>query len=141
MGCDIHAHVEVKIDGQWKHWSNLNIRRCYELFAKMANVRNYEYDDERVEPIAEPRGLPLDMTDLTAMDANRWGCDGHSHSWLSGSEMKVVQKWIGELYPKCSDFWAVFGYVGGNYPWDYECEDCKIHPGWTDSRVVFWFDN
>ena len=140
MGCDIHAHVEVKIDGEWLHWSALDIRRCYELFAKMANVRNYEDDDGRIVPISEPRGIPADVTDLTKMDSDRWDSDAHSQSWLSAQEMEVAYNWIHSYYPRSTDFLGLFGYVFGNYPWDFDEEDLQP-ASVTDARLVFWFDN
>ena len=39
MGCDIHAHFEIKVDGEWLHYSQANINRNYRLFEKMAGVR------------------------------------------------------------------------------------------------------
>ena len=41
MGCDIHAHLEIKIDGKWLYYSPVNINRNYNVFAKTAGVRNY----------------------------------------------------------------------------------------------------
>jgi len=41
MGCDIHWHSEVKVDGVWHHHSNPRISRDYWLFALLAGVRNY----------------------------------------------------------------------------------------------------
>lgn len=63
MGCDIHLHTEVKINGVWHHMGAPSVPRNYRLFAKMAGVRGIE------TPIAEPRGLPGDATLLTRRDA------------------------------------------------------------------------
>jgi len=90
MGCDIHAHAEVRINGKWEHYSDLHIKRNYELFARMANVRNHG----DVEPISEPRGIPEDATFLTKFDFARWGIDAHSASWLSGVEIECLGDWI-----------------------------------------------
>jgi len=140
MGCDIHGHVEFKKDGVWHNWSTVDIDRNYYLFAKMAGVRNC-YDDP-IEPIAEPRGVPMDVSETVAMHINRWDCDGHSHSWLSKEEMKVVYDWVNEKWPDSrNQYWRLFGYLFGDYVWDVGDPDCGIPAEVTDARIVFWFDN
>lgn len=123
MGCDIHAHIEVKLDDKWEHYSHLYIERSYALFGKIAGVRSDEFD-----PVAEPRGLPEDMSVVTAFDAKLWEGDMHSTGWLTADEMEDVRKWyqqrVGYGYPG-----APFGYLFGNYFAEKEC------------RLVFWFDN
>ncbi len=54
MGCDIHCHIEIKVEGTWHHYSAPNVDRSYRLFARMAGVRN----TGGVKPIAPNRGLP-----------------------------------------------------------------------------------
>lgn len=39
MGCDIHLHQEVKINGEWHHYRLAEMPRNYEVFEKMAGVR------------------------------------------------------------------------------------------------------
>ena len=72
MGCDLHLHTEVKINGKLHHYGSHRPHRNYDLFAKMANVRNY---DEEIEPISLPKGLPEDITELTKYDAELLGED------------------------------------------------------------------
>jgi len=69
MGCDIHVHVEYKADGKWYHYNHPNVGRNYELFAKMAGVR----DQGNIGPIVQPRGLPDDVSFTTLFDSQRWG--------------------------------------------------------------------
>lgn len=134
MGCDVHLHIEVKLDGKWEHWGHPSIHRWYTLFGKMAGVR-----DESVVPIAEPRGLPKDATTITLFDSKNWGRDGHSHSWLSADEIE------NQLYPWFEDNMhgmdrypeTFFGYLCGN-GWDREN---MLALGLEDFRFVFWFDN
>lgn len=66
--------------------------RNYNLFAILANVRNgvgfagcdlgngFNY-------IAEPRGLPDDATENVVACSERWGVDGHSHSYFTVQEL------------------------------------------------------
>ncbi|MFI7675072.1 hypothetical protein [Actinophytocola sp. NPDC049390] len=91
MVCDIHTHVEQQdSDGTWRRvewpgaerhgsgpfdWSN------YGLFAFFAGVRNYS----AVPPLAEPRGLPADVS--SSLLAESRDTDFHSHSWLSVAEL------------------------------------------------------
>lgn len=91
MGCDIHCHVEVKFNDQWHHYTFLKIPRYYGLFAKMANVRNY---DNEVKPIAKPRGLPQDITEMSKFVFKQWEDDAHSSSYLTSKEVVDLFDWI-----------------------------------------------
>ena len=117
MGCDIHVHVEYKnnlftgydadnkpqYESKWicgdyfhknpyfgsgedeKEWSLVGLcdSRNYAMFSVLANVRNYG----KTEYIDEPRGLPKDVTEMVKEDADDWGVDGHSHSYLTLKEL------------------------------------------------------
>ncbi|KKK61066.1 hypothetical protein LCGC14_3018060, partial [marine sediment metagenome] len=96
MGCDIHAHIEIKVGGEWHHYSQPMVDRDYRLFTRMAGVRKSD-----VEPISAPRGLPQDITFTTRFDAEQhWGEDGHSHSWLSCKELAALVEWYDGLHDK-----------------------------------------
>ena len=144
MGCDIHGHIEIKFKGKWYHWGQLNIRRDYALFAKMAGVRNWW--DSGVDPIAKPKGFPKNSTDSTKLDRKYWGSDGHSDSWLSAKEMAVLSEWrvalAKERNPKeIYYFEDEFCYVFGN-SWDGFSKYPDDRPeGLQDARCIFWFDN
>ena len=88
MGCDIHCHAEVKINGKWEHYSTPQFERNYRIFEKMAGVRG---DEENA--ISAPKGLPEDCSVVTMLDSRRWGADGHSHSWLSADEIRQLSEW------------------------------------------------
>ena len=138
MGCGIHLHIEVKIEGDWHHYNHPDVDRYYKLFAKMAGVRNYE----EVVPISSPKGLPSDPTFSTLFDATQWGLDGHSHSYLGAEEVIELYQWI-DKEPKVINqgwFHDNFGWLFGNsfgsflkYSEDYPTE-------LEDFRFVFWFD-
>lgn len=107
MGCDIHMCVETKqsVNGSEK-WLNsdawmlnkyfgeegereykvkgLCTDRNYELFSALANVRN----DQGNPYICDPKGLPEDASPHTITEAESWGDDGHSHSYLTLAEIK-----------------------------------------------------
>lgn len=142
MGCDIHLHIEVKINGKWEHYGAPSINRNYSLFEKMAGVRG-----EQSEAIAPPRGLPEDINALTRFEADLIDSDAHSHSYLTASELSILAKWYATTgtgkhgMPNDIERDLVHCYFFGNSFagfWDYpdERED-----GVEDVRFVFWFDN
>lgn len=105
MGCDIHVRIECRDGmGNWHKVpfhtqydvdcpskyspveensilvDGLN-RRNYNFFAVLANVRNETWSD-RIPPIAEPRGLPSDLSGR-GVDAD--GCHmGSDYDWEFG---------------------------------------------------------
>lgn len=144
MGCDIHLHTEVKINGQWLHYSNPSIDRNYALFAKMADVRNWQTSE--IKPISYPKGLPDDCSFLTQLDSDKWDTDGHSHSWLSAAEIKVLFNFIDNREKEffANGAWRFerqnFGYCFGN-SWGHFYEEKEYFGLIEDIRFVFWFDN
>ena len=139
MGCDIHVHVEIKVAGKWEHYNHPRVGRWYELFARMADVRN----DGGVDPIARPRGMPDGCSVGTLVSCR--ADDGHSHSWLDALEIALLDKWVeaeageGSVCPFEDNFGYLFGnsFSGfltrgrdGGYPEEVE-----------DVRFVFWFDS
>ncbi len=111
MGCDIHLYVERKnANGEWEPikgrnpWYDYYSKykhsvpddipkevyedwiwegRHYSLFAVLANVRNYDM----ISPISHPKGLPKDVSDIVEDASHEWGCDGHSHSYVTLKEI------------------------------------------------------
>jgi hypothetical protein len=85
MGCDIHPFAEKRVDGRWQGIEDVFpfMRRDYLMFGFLADVRN----EHALPTIAQPRGLPQD---LSAHVEEQYGLsdDGaHSFSWLSVSEL------------------------------------------------------
>lgn len=116
MGCDIHSHVEKRVNGQWlaaDNWvkdppdwysegeeiplvvpfnEQIYGDRNYNLFAILANVRNGcgfagIKTGSGFNIISEPRGIPEDACEEYKLCAERYGIDGHSHSWLTLDEV------------------------------------------------------
>lgn len=140
MGCDIHMHIEVKLNGEWHHYGSPNTPRAYRLFEIMAGVRG---DDGKA--VSLPKGMPSDPSAMTNLCFDYDGADGHSHSWLSRDEIKeVYRRW--DVLIKESDVpnsrWEMdldhnyFGYAFSN-SW----EGNSFPKGVEDVRFVFWFDN
>lgn len=135
MGCDIHPHIEVKINGKWEHYSSPPIQRCYGLFAKICGVRN---NSERfITPIAEPRGLPPDISELTKICWDEDG--GHTPTWLTGEELELVI-FFHENYTESITHLKEWGYLNGN-GFDVKKYPESHSPKIEDCRLVCWFDN
>lgn len=109
MGCDIHLYVEVRgPDGRWqirddrgpapndevhtyedwKRWYDVCPPyiwqgRHYGLFAILAGVRNYS----GYVPVNQPRGVPAGASETYLQHVDRYGQDGHSHSWQTVAEL------------------------------------------------------
>lgn len=145
MACDIHLHIELKINDEWEHYAHPDITRWYELFGKMAGVR-----DESIEPISEPKGLPDNLSVITKINYDYWECDAHSMSWFNADEIGLLADWLTEKDIKAEGFSLdnyledsiLHTYLFGNSfaglnKWK---EDYKI-PGLQDVRFIFWFDN
>jgi hypothetical protein len=148
MGCDIHLHIEIKLNNKWEHYACPRIERWYQLFAKMAGVRNYV--ESGVIPISLPKGIPEDVTSITKYDYERWDTDGHSHSWLNLKEIAELEDWLNQMKegnnPNNGDLeWDILHcYLFGNSfaaLYKYPEETKKYNPEITDVRFVFWFDN
>lgn len=112
MGCDIHLYVERRVEGVWtpadmwkpsKHAEDegrlsLDYQdafyhdRNYDLFAILADVRNGHgvagvTTGLGFVPIAEPKGLPDDVSDVLKAESDYWDSDGHSHSWHTVADL------------------------------------------------------
>lgn len=78
-----------------KEWNNpFDVGRNYDLFAILANVRNgYGFagvdTGDGFNIIHAPKGVPEDATEPYRYQVNRWGADGHSHSWLTLAELEA----------------------------------------------------
>jgi hypothetical protein len=141
MGCDIHFHAEIKINGEWHHYNSPRVRRWYALFSKMANVRNGPVGgDNYDEPIDMPRGFPDDASVTTRCLYEFDGCDAHTPSWLTREEAVEVIQWFNDhtMDNRLNAEWDSFGYLFGN-GWN-DVEEPKPE-GYEDARWVFWFDN
>lgn len=125
MGCNIHGWVEVNTGDKWVATKELKDRdRNYKRFADLAGVRDYGEKSKAI-----PLGVPSDVSETAKYDIERWGSDGHSHSFLPLKEAAQIfldskhePRDYERQYPESAFF-------------DYEDEDV------TKARLVFWFDN
>lgn len=141
MGTDVTVHTEVfNIEtGRWEHFSIPTLPRNYLIFEKICGVRG-----EVSEAIAPPRGLPINVSDMTltcfSHDMKSYANPAHATpTWLSREEMKSLADFIeAEILPVDrkwaleTDYW---GYYFGN-PW----ESFEGPKQYVDFRFLFWFD-
>jgi hypothetical protein len=132
MGCDIHAHAEVKLNGKWHHYNLLNFGRNYDAFGWLANVR---CPPDNAGGLGDPRGVPDDISEVTKVDLDGWDQDAHSHSYITHEEITAFKAWWTVQWPEETPEWDMW--LGGNY---YSSFDPKESP-YEDLRFVFWFDN
>lgn len=108
MGCDIHLYTEsrrtINNEKKWINVDNWKLNpyydgidknekeyevnhayreRNYNLFAMLADVRNYS--NQKV--ISNAKGIPTDASEVVKTESNDYGDDGHSHSWLTMKEL------------------------------------------------------
>lgn len=168
MGCDIHAHIEIRLHGEsrWHHYSAPNIGRSYALFSRMAGVR----EKAGYPAIAEPRGFVPDPSIITEIHYADDGLDAHTPSWLHGWELQqIIDEFENrrhalneEVQRRAGEFRAqgitaevaaaragslsfhtmhdTFGWLFGN-GFDMRAYPDEYPDVLADVRIVFWFDN
>ena len=175
MGCDIHIYTERKRRINNKDvWVNADYfglnpyytGACYEkkfevikiygdrnysLFSMLANVRN----EIGQQFVCNPRGLPEDSSNFVKTESDSWGCDGHSHSYLTLKELKEFReknkttKYSGMMPPleaekvdsgEMPEYWC-----GGTNQkhyvyreWEYESDILKDLVDSLEKRKVEW---
>jgi hypothetical protein len=99
MGCDIHAGIEVYLDGKWMWygWSKHQGRQ-YDAFAILADVRNgvaFAGADtgDGFKPLSDPKGIPDGASEMYMEHVKRWGRDGHSHSYHTLEELRATPEY------------------------------------------------
>ena len=161
MGADIHVFVE-KFDEETKTWFMIKgdidgaEGRNYELFGALANVRTWDDDPNR-----EPKGLPEDVSLGVLDESNRWGVDGHSHSWdtltrflellkkytygfedAKIADLRVRQNNLSKEETTTLSKYNKFDYYAAEWAceWDSNVnEHVLTNP--EQYRVCYWFDN
>ena len=168
MGCDIHMHVEYKNTGRgdaiWRCGDYFKVDnplseaptlkriglyegRNYSLFAVLADVRNYNLMDY----VAEPKGLPDDVTDFVKREYQAWGSDAHSCSYFTLQELidfydehkpvdplgyDILKPIINKLKQRADELDLIW-----DFEWDNSFTRDVAYKKADNIRIVFWFDN
>ena len=143
MGCDIHGFVEVLHKGEWYAYDKIPLGvRNYALFGLIAGVRN---DD--VKPVSLPKDIPKDASEVVKLEVKHWGVDGHSHTWLSKTEMKKVYDYMEKIMHKehnkeRKELWLEWGMDSIAYQlYSYGGYFLGENKEYQDVRMIIWFDN
>lgn len=142
MGCNMHAHIEVKRFGKWGHYAAPHVVRDYKLFNLIAGVRADDIANPQL-PVCTHFELPEDMSIVsrTCLEQES-GFGAHHKGWLDADEIRELQRRLYDIYPdvqrtgidECDLEESIFHtYIAGNCIAD--------HQGFDDVRLVFWFDN
>ena len=163
MGCDIHVYREAKINGKYESldtwvdgdglgyldipYEHDNFQgRDYGLFTLLATVRGCS------EYSLDPKGIPEDCCDEVRAVIDGWGVDGHSHSYLTLTELKKLYvrayndydyesqlcNGLDSLYDLVKLFDGHIGPEGSILP---SGQGEGGSPNGEDARIVFFFDN
>ena len=158
MGCDIHVHVETKEHSRWWcfGYAELHLIRNYDMFAKMADVRN----NGRFKPISLPKGLPDDISITTQSNNLLYVVDvdaedektvekSRAEDWVNRGRSEWVMDKTYVTHPDWhSHSWLTFNEfrqcVDNTSSVDYRAllkllEAFEIEG--IETRLVFWFDN
>lgn len=90
--------------------------------------------------------MPPDPSEITGIECDLEGSDGHSHSYLTASEITELCNRMAEIkYPHENETpdleYRFVGYLGGNSWANFERGSASQPDQYEDVRFVFWFDN
>lgn len=135
MGCDMHAFMELKIDGRWECHSVIKPHRNYEMFAKLVGVRGNVED-----AMFELKPLPEDLSNVVKVYVKNWEQDMHSASWLNLEELQRFEEWFNER-EELRDSFNWFGREFCSLCGSIWSREKLAEHSIQDARLVFWFDN
>lgn len=101
--------------------------RSYNVFCALANVRAFHFTGDP-PCVSQPKGLPHDCCPEILAESDRYGSDGHSHSWNTLRELQdfdwssytpTTDEFLNEVIPKMK--------AASNNP--------------DHVRIVYFFDN
>lgn len=144
MGCNIHAHIEVKKDGQWHHFGQPNVERNYYVFSVIAGERISDCFLDGVFPVAHIHEIPSDISFVTrvCLEQDKIRYRIHNPGVLLAEDLPELQDCLYEARPSIERTGideldlehSIFRtYINGS--------TLAKHDGWDDLRIVFWFDN
>jgi hypothetical protein len=158
MGCDIHAHIEIRYKpktqtrykprtgaqtetearaevepNEWMYYAPIDFNRDYSLFASLAGVRGEG---------PEPKGLPEGITPMTRLHVDHWGSNGHDHSWADEKETTAaIERYLERFQHQYFETAIRLGDLFDN-PYHYFLEHRNEYPSYiVGFRMVYWFSN
>lgn len=101
--------------------------RNYNLFCALAGVRSFKFNDSPTS-VSEPKGLPVDCCREIKDESERYGSDGHSHSWLTLAELNSFD-------------WSPYGKTCDSFKQEVLPKLAQATDNPQHVRIVFFFDN
>lgn len=158
MACDIHSHVEVYKHHEWQqvegdifplpdftapyvegaiydYTDEPFFWRSYDLFAWLADVRNYA----QAPVLAQPRGLPTDISVAVRYESDIWGYNAHSHSYLTLTELLAADYEQAFMDHRANEITTLREFLGKNYFIVLDVLQ-TLSANTDEVRIVFWFD-
>lgn len=138
MGCDIHGHIEVELNGKWEHYNTLNIGRDYILFGVLSGVRSSETPLFHTLPT-----IPNNCSEITKKEYEYWENDAHSITVLSAQDFNKLVRHLKTNYPRLYDD----SYFEREFMRVTSVEYSIYAQAWLDEglyedmRYIFWYDN
>lgn len=155
MGCDIHVYKEKQVAGRWVTadewvaydygegdrgqevpWQKRFTDRNYQLFGLLSKGVRTSHPFSLA-----PRGLPFNPCPEIAAEAERWGCDGHSHSYIYLHELRDLAEFLKTQPIRITGMKDAEGLAAlqasidsGNPDWDLLFPYCgwTSQPGWVE---------
>lgn len=137
MGTNIDAHIEIKVNGVWHHYSIPEINRNYKMFSYLGG-------DFKGEVHFPSKGLPSDISIPTWIGYEDHRGDNKSPSWLSIEE---VSEWA-IAYPEITlrgtfqsdDGTYQLGFLYKNRLEGFVEHRSEYPAEIEDVRMVYWFN-
>ena len=141
MGQNIHAHIEVKHNDAWEHFSAPCVIRDYKLYRLMGS--NRDVAGLRTVIGVKP-GMPADASIITRrcleLDTDQYGKSiVNTAHVIDAAGIAALQDAYRNARPELSlpesdlEETIFHCYIAGN--------PIFAHDGFEDVRIVYWFDN
>ncbi|MBR6716666.1 MAG: hypothetical protein IKI83_09520 [Prevotella sp.] len=135
MATDIWIHIEHRSrkSGKFVYDFKPDSARVYALFGALAGTRG------SLNPIYDPRGLPIDASPEVIEEHDLFEEDAHTESWLTTGEFRECLDLMIKELSNNYDLKEIKTWLK-SYEWIYEYMKSSEDEG-EPSRIVFWFDN
>jgi len=148
VSIDLIVHIEIKMEGKWRHYTRAFPERNYGLYGLISkeyfNSKSDGLDSTKIRPLFPTRGIPENATYLTIKEHHKHGSDSHYPSWLDAEDLiKLRENYLKLVNPNASKFRILTelfqSYIFSGYliSWYEYPEDNFMDI--EDLRIVFWF--
>jgi len=133
MGCDIHPHMELKINGKWFYVGEVAHGRNYNLFGHLSGVRGD--DDKYFDTEYDGVYLPRDVSNDVSKEYEGWEGDAHTLTIVTFNGL------IGFIEEREADLLdGLQKRHSSPHAW-LKLMRKLIKFGVEDTRLIIWYDN